>query len=286
MAAYRKFAVSLAAAGLFQAAGPLHGQVQSPENPGHTVPGAMANSSEQPADEDRAVEGCAAIDGGEPGEVVILPTTGLAFSLPRRADPAEPCPGSSAPLPARPSPPDIFGQAAVPVGARLMRADWERVHGASLDGVAGPWNELVEQVPQLPDLDPLDLANRWVNWHIRYIDDKGPDRWASPPETLQRGFGDCEDFAIAKMGLLTQMGIAPEDMFLIILRERHRPRDHAVLAVRRDGAMLVLDNRTDSVLPANQVTDYLPIFSYSGSFGWTYGQRRELPGPSELKRSR
>lgn len=205
---------------------------------------------------------------------VILPTTGAVFSLPPIPgdETAPDCPPPGPPPPVRPPAPDIFGLSAVPVGARSLMAAWDRVReGPPLEGVQGPWMELVEQAPGLPDLDPLDMANRWVNWHVRFVEDAGPDVWASPSETMLRGWGDCEDLSIAKMGLLRLMGVADDDMFLVVLRERHRPVDHAVLAVRRGGRMWVLDNRTDKVLPAEAVTDYVPTVAYTGTFAWIYG---------------
>lgn len=210
-------------------------------------------------------------------QTVILPTTGLEFSLPALSgspqSPPSECPADLPPAPVRPAAPDIFGLAAVPIGNRAMHHDWPRASTASLDGIAGPWTELLDQAGQLGHLDPLDLANKWVNWHIRFTDDKGPDRWATPAETMLRGWGDCEDFAIAKMGLLQQLGFPPDDMFLVILREAHRPVDHAILAVRRAGTMYVLDSRTDAALPAGRIADYQPTFSYSGQFRWIYGRR-------------
>ena len=37
--------------------------------------------------------------------------------------------------------------------------------------------------------------------------------------------------------------------------------------------LVVLDNRTDKVLPAEAISDYTPILSFSGQFAWTYGRR-------------
>ncbi|MCB2050252.1 MAG: transglutaminase-like cysteine peptidase [Novosphingobium sp.] len=227
---------------------------------------------------------------------VILPTTGAVFTLPPIASDNEEgqtdstTPDSTAcadlppPPPPRPDPPDIFGLAALPVGTAATLARWDMVRTASLDGVAGPWTELVDQIPDLPDLNPLDLVNRWVNWHVRYLDDSDGDHWSPPASTMLQGFGDCEDFSIAKMALLRMVGIPDDDMFLVLLRDRHRRIDHAVLAVRRDGRTWVLDNRTDKLLPQEQVADYAPTMSFSGPFMWIYGQRSAHNVPASDKR--
>lgn len=182
-------------------------------------------------------------------------------------DPA--CP--SVPEVVRPLPPDIFGRAAVPVGQRSMQAKWERARSDGLPG-KGHWDEVLEQLGSLAELNRLEMVNHWVNWHVRFQDDaEGGDEWSGAGTTLARGAGDCEDLAIAKMALLERAGFSPRDMFLIVVRERTRPIDHAVLAVRQGEIMYVLDSRTDRVQPAESISDYLPASSYTDAFAWIYG---------------
>ncbi len=70
-----------------------------------------------------------------------------------------------------------------------------------------------------------------------------PDRWSAPLETFATKKGDCEDYAIAKYVALTEAGIAADDVKLIIIRNTAANEDHAVTAVRLDGAWIILDNR-------------------------------------------
>lgn len=189
------------------------------------------------------------------------------------AEPGESAVPECPPPPVRPPPPNIFGLTAIPVGAKAANANWDRVRASSLEGAHGFWDELLDQANALTHSNPLAMVNRWVNWHVRFVDDRNADQWSSAVDTLARGSGDCEDFAIAKMALLQRLGVPADDMFLVLVRERLRPVDHAVLAVRRDGGFQVLDSRTDLVRPAEEITDYLPMLSYSGSFAWTYGRR-------------
>jgi len=205
-----------------------------------------------------------------PPDAYVMPSTGLVFTLPDYPEPEHEC---LPPPPARPPAPDIFGLSAVPVGAKALPADWATVRSASLEGLAGPWNELLGQANKLTNGNPLSMVNRWVNWHVRYRDDQGPDKWSSAIDTLTRGSGDCEDFAIAKMALLEALGVPSGDMYLVLVRERSGNRDHAILAVRRENIMFILDNRTDVVQQSEQVADYFPTLSYSGAFAWTYGYR-------------
>lgn len=236
---------------------------------GGVQPGAPETREPKPC-----VTGDASAPSPPPQEGVLFPHTGKIFTLP----PAEPEMNSQAmetclpPPPVRPPDPDIFGYSAVPLGEKSVTPKWESVRDLSLDGGRGDWKELVDQAPQLSSRDPLPIVNQWVNWHVRFVDDANGDRWSSAASTLSLGRGDCEDFAIAKMALLKRFGISQDEMFLVLLRERNRPVDHAVLAVRRGTAMYVLDSRTDKILKADQIADYSPTFSFSGPFAWIYGR--------------
>lgn len=214
-------------------------------------------------------------DAVPPAMAVPFDATGVVFTLPGDAADSACQPAVPAPPP-RPPAPDIFGLSAVPVGLKFAAREgeaWGRVANASLQGMAGPWNELLDR-PGLPGADTLLVTvNNWVNWHVRYAANKDPNAWNLPATTLLDGSGDCADYAVAKMALLEQLGVAPQDMFLVVLRDESRSIDHAVLAVRREGAMYVLDNQTDMVLPAERIHDYRPILSYNGPFAWVYGKR-------------
>lgn len=191
----------------------------------------------------------------------------------------EQLPAECAAPPVRPAAPDIFGMAATPVSIRATHRDWEAARTGLPADARGPWDELLDQAMRVSGGNPLDMVNRWVNWHVLYREDRNGDAWSSATETLQLGTGDCEDLAIVKMALLTELGIGPDDMFLVIVRQKARGGDHAVLAVRRDGAMVVLDSSTDVLQPASALGGaYQPTVSYSGSFAWIYGYRASNAG--------
>lgn len=150
---------------------------------------------------------------------------------------------------------------------------WQNVDLASLDGIAGAWDEMLDQAGLLAGDEQLDMVNRWVNWHVRFADDRGSDQWASAAATLRGGSGDCEDFALAKMALLARLGRPRDDLVLVLVRDRLRSLDHAVLAVRSKGSFRILDNRSDSMRWAEDIDDYLPTLGYAGTFAWIYGRR-------------
>lgn len=207
---------------------------------------------------------------------VVMPATGIEFSLPPDPEQAEATCKRDEPV--RPAPPDIFGLSAIPANIHPPGSAWEAAQGVPLKEMTGPWTEVLNQSGSFPVRQYLSIVNSWANWHLRFEEDGAHDNWSPPLATLQRGSGDCEDFAMAKMTLLENAGIRPEDMFLVLVRERERPVDHAVLAVRSEQILYVLDNRTDAVMPAETIRDYIPLQSFSGKFGWIYGYRVDAGG--------
>jgi predicted transglutaminase-like cysteine proteinase len=111
----------------------------------------------------------------------------------------------------------------------------------------------------------LGEVNRAVNLAIRPMSDLAQygviDQWSAPLNTLARGAGDCEDYAIAKFAALREAGVAEDDLRLLVVRDIKQRQDHAVLAARSDGRWLVLDNRRLLLLQDTQLSDYVPLFT-------------------------
>lgn len=111
----------------------------------------------------------------------------------------------------------------------------------------------------------LGWINRAVNMAIRPASDWAQygvaDFWASPLQTLGSQAGDCEDYAIVKYVALRELGILPDDLRLVIVQDEKREIGHAVVAVRDEQRWLILDNRTMSILDAENVRDYRPLFA-------------------------
>lgn len=183
------------------------------------------------------------------------------------------CLSTEPPQPVRPPAPDLLGYAAVAIGVRNMAQEkWEMARTSSLEGVRGPWVSLLQGMQTGPFTETrIAAVNRWVNRHVTFVADRGGDRWAGGPQTLSRGWGDCEDIALAKMALLESLGLSRDDMYLVLLRHRGGGDDHAVLAVRHAGYLLLLDNRSDTMSGSGDLQRYAPTISFSGPFVWTYG---------------
>jgi predicted transglutaminase-like cysteine proteinase len=208
-----------------------------------------------------------------------LPTDRSSAAVPTATDKAQ----QAVPDTGRP---DVFGSIALSVGRTPLDHRWTRARNARLGGGAGPWAQLIRAQRGLAQADQIAAVNIWVNARIAFADDikaQGvADQWASAAQSLTRGRGDCEDYAIAKMQLLTTLGVDPSDIYLVIARDLVRQADHAVLVVRSEGRLVVLDNGTDRVLDARDVRDYRPIMSYSGNRAWLHGYavtQRASPAP-------
>lgn len=119
-------------------------------------------------------------------------------------------------------------------------------------------------------------VNGFVNRRIEYREDMDvwgqTDYWASPLETLEKGQGDCEDFAIAKYFGLTALGVPHRKLRLVYVRAATGgpPLPHMVLAyyASPDADPLVLDVLVPDVRPASQRVDLSPVFSFNAEGIW------------------
>jgi len=172
--------------------------------------------------------------------------------------------------------PDVFGSVALSVSKTPLDASWRR---AATSGIAGPAALYASGLADKDQVARLEAVNRYVNGRVRFVDDQvqfgRADVWVSASETLRRGKGDCEDYAIAKMQMLRRAGFAERDLYVVIVRDLVRRADHAVLVARADGRMFVLDNGTDKLLDTSAVSDYRPIMTFASKGSWTHGYRRE-----------
>jgi predicted transglutaminase-like cysteine proteinase len=122
----------------------------------------------------------------------------------------------------------------------------------------------------------LRAMNDYFNEHLAYredIDNWGQvDYWASPLESLAKGAGDCEDYAIGKYFTLVALGIPEARLRMVYVRANMPagPTAHMVLAyyATPDAEPLVLDNLDPAIRPAPMRTDLTPIFSFNTEGLW------------------
>jgi predicted transglutaminase-like cysteine proteinase len=115
----------------------------------------------------------------------------------------------------------------------------------------------------------LGWINRTVNMTIKSVSDWAlygdTDYWASPLQTLDRGAGDCEDFAILKYVAIRELGVGADDLRVVIVQDDKRLTEHAILAVRLERKWLVLDNRTMAIPNTEDVRNYRPLFALNNT---------------------
>jgi len=174
--------------------------------------------------------------------------------------------------------PDVFGSVALAVGRTSLDRRWRAVARQRVGGSAAAYSASLRASP---DLTKVEAVNRYVNHRVQFVDDSRQygraDLWSAASDTLRRGRGDCEDYAIAKLQMLRSAGFSDRDLYLVVAKDLVRRSDHALLVVRAGGRMLVLDNGTDTILNADNPGDYRPVLTFAANGAWTHGYRRQMP---------
>ena len=153
--------------------------------------------------------------------------------------------------------------------------------GESASAARPPLQVLLRTSTLMSDAERLHAVNRFFNQRIVFATDAAvsgeEDQWASPLETLAKGRGDCEDYAIAKNASLLAASMAPARLRLAYVRARlsqpgQQPvaQPHIVLAyqVGAEDDPLILDNLHAEVLPASARPDLSPVFSFGTEGLW------------------
>ncbi|MDP2148832.1 MAG: transglutaminase-like cysteine peptidase [Parvibaculum sp.] len=106
------------------------------------------------------------------------------------------------------------------------------------------WLSQLDKLKGLPLAEKARGVDALVDQQIQYALDPANygknEYWASPMETLQRGRGDCEDFAILKYHALRYLGVPADKMFIVAVSNKGADvLDHATLMVDvREAGML------------------------------------------------
>lgn len=178
---------------------------------------------------------------------------------------------------AAPDPDSELGTLAISVDTTRFDDRWARVRRAPAVRLMQAQLDRAAVTPGLGEATTLERVNLWVNRQIAYADDERNyqqrDFWATADETVARGSGDCEDYAILKMHMLRAAGIDGDRMKLVLLRDLAINADHAFLMVRLPAGWVVLDNMTDRIYDGRQANAVRPIMSFSGDRRWIHGYR-------------
>jgi predicted transglutaminase-like cysteine proteinase len=180
---------------------------------------------------------------------------------------------------AAPDPDSELGTLAILVDTTRFDDRWARVRRAPAVRLMQAQLNRAAVTSGLDEGTTLERVNLWVNRRIAYADDernyRQRDFWATADETVARGSGDCEDYAILKMHMLRAAGIDGDRMKLVLLRDLAINADHAFLMVRSQAGWVVLDNMTDRIYDGREANAVRPILSFSGDRRWVHGYRDE-----------
>jgi predicted transglutaminase-like cysteine proteinase len=138
------------------------------------------------------------------------------------------------------------------------------------------WTAFLDTLGDKSRREQMNAVNQWANARP-YVEDivnwGVADYWETPGEFLARG-GDCEDYAIFKYASLVQLGFSPNNLRIVIVNDTNMKVFHAVLAVRADGEIWLLDNQIAQVIPLSVAVQYAPIYSLSEHGWWMHSTPR------------
>ncbi len=134
------------------------------------------------------------------------------------------------------------------------------------------WSRIVQLADGQGPRQKLDTVNSFFNrWPYRQDRELYglSEHWATPWEFMSRA-GDCEDYAIAKYFALREVGLGPDDLRIVILRDEIRNVSHAVLAVYFVDDIVILDNLSDQIFSHSRYKHYVPLYSMNEVTRWTH----------------
>ncbi len=146
------------------------------------------------------------------------------------------------------------------------------------------WQTLIRDSAALPEREQIDQVNRFFNQQLQFSDDiwiwRQDDYWATPIESLVKGAGDCEDYALAKYFTLRRLGVPSERLRITYVKALSVNQAHMVLTyyATPTAEPLVLDNLIAVIRPASQRKDLIPVYAFNA-------EGLYLPGAGGGKRS-
>ena len=149
---------------------------------------------------------------------------------------------------------------------------------------------MLVQTQNKPEQQQILIVNDFFARNLRYQTDillwKQNDYWATPLETLGRGLGDCEDYAIAKYISLRALGVSDDKLRLIYVKAKiagtNKTQAHMVLGyfATPNAQPLILDSLITKVLPAAKRVDLSPVFSFNSQGLWANNSTKSVASPT------
>ena len=160
---------------------------------------------------------------------------------------------------------------------RLLKS--AQKYGPTAIANARALQQVMASVAGRDDAAKIKAVNDFYNQRLAYMEDIDNwgqvDYWASPLESLGKGAGDCEDYAIGKYFTLTSLGVPHARLRMVYVRASiaGAPNGfvaHMVLAYypTPEAEPLVLDNLRPEIHPAGERPDLSPVFSFNAEGLW------------------
>ncbi|MCL7487580.1 MAG: transglutaminase-like cysteine peptidase [Desulfobulbaceae bacterium] len=145
------------------------------------------------------------------------------------------------------------------------------------------WQLFVKENRSAPPREKVVSVNNYFNEFL-YVEDQdlygSKDYWATMRETLVRGSGDCEDFAIAKYFTLRDLDLPEDNMRITYVIPVKSRKPHMVLTYQLDPAEepLVLDTMVNALFPVSRRTDLVPVYSFNMNGYWIARKDKKWQG--------
>ncbi|MBI4845212.1 MAG: transglutaminase domain-containing protein [Candidatus Omnitrophica bacterium] len=111
------------------------------------------------------------------------------------------------------------------------------VRGGIMVSRAASADERIRDFLVFKNISSLSEYINWIKQNIGYRKDEGADSWASPLETLEKGYGDCEDFSFLNESVLRVLGYQPKVISLLRLGY-----NHAICIFKENRCYSIIDN--------------------------------------------
>lgn len=137
---------------------------------------------------------------------------------------------------------------------------------------ADKFERLLESLQGKPESEQVKKVNRFFNLAIKYKTDP-KNHWQGQAETLNKGHGDCEDFAIAKYEALRTLGIPEERLHITFANYRPHPKQRAqghifLIYDSPQNKALILDNINKGLKSPAERKDLSPVYSFNRQGLW------------------
>jgi hypothetical protein len=131
-------------------------------------------------------------------------------------------------------------------------------------------HQYIATLKELPLKEKLVKVNFFFNQY-NYQDDVNRqgydvDSWDDRDTFIARGYGDCEEYAIAKYQTLRELGVNSKNMYLTMVKVKGNRGHHMVLIYTQNNVNYVLDNLSWKILPLSERTDLQPIVGFNESY--------------------